>query len=253
MLFPRLSPFVTDLFGHAVKTLTGNFYLYSRSTFTMKTTQSLFGRRAFIKATALATTGVSALALTGFNSDPSLKEESLLVIGPKEGYSPHIGTLVSMLNYNRHTIINQVKFMTQPELDYLHDEKANTIGALLMHLGATEKFYQINTFEGRQEYNEAEKKIWGAAMSLGDEGRAQIKGKEIGYYLDLIKEVRTTTLEELKKKDAQGLLAVDPAWSREQSVNTYWKWFHVCEHESNHRGQISWLKSRLPGAKPGRD
>jgi hypothetical protein len=93
-----------------------------------------------------------------------------------------------MLNYNRHTIVNQVKFMTQTELDYLHDEKANTIGALLMHLGATEKFYQINTLEGRQEYNDAEKKIWSAARSLGDEGRAQIKGKEINYYLDLIKE-----------------------------------------------------------------
>ena len=28
------------------------------------------------------------------------------------------------------------------------------------------------------------------------------------------------------------------------------KWFHVCEHESHHAGQIDMLKKRLPGAKP---
>ena len=86
------------------------------------------------------------------------------------------------------------------ELDYLHDANANTIGALVMHLGATEKFYQINTFEGRQDFNDEEKKIWGSAMSLGDEGRQNIKGKEAQFYIDAITAVRTKTLEELKKK-----------------------------------------------------
>jgi uncharacterized damage-inducible protein DinB len=220
----------------------------------MTTDQPRMHRRNFIKTAALATTGItvaaSAMALPKLTET---KAESLLMIGPKEGYTPHIGTLVSMLNYNRQTIVNLVKFMSKAEVDYLHDANSNTIGALIMHLGATEKFYQINTFEGRREFNEAEKKVWNAAMSLGDEGRANIKGKEVDYYLNLIKEVREKTLEELKKKDDQWLLAVDPEWSREQHVNTYWKWFHVCEHESNHRGQISWLKGRLPGAKAGRD
>ncbi len=90
-------------------------------------------------------------------------------------------------------------------------------------------------------------------MNLGDEGRKQIKGKEVSYYLNMIQEVRQKTIEELKKKDDTWLLAIDPAWSTERPLNTYWKWFHVCEHESNHRGQITWLKSRLPGAKPGKD
>jgi uncharacterized damage-inducible protein DinB len=212
-------------------------------------------RRHFIKAATLATTGISAIASTSLfagTPQPS-KEESLLVIGPKEGYSPQIGTLVSMLNYNRQTVINQVKSMTQAELDYLYDSQSNTIGSLIMHLGATDKFYQINTFEGRQEFNDEEKKLWGAAMSLGDEGRAQIKGKSVDYYLNLIKEVREKTLAEIKKKDDQWLLAVDPVWSKERPVNTYWKWFHVCEHESNHRGQIAWLQGRLPGSKAGKD
>src|SRR6185295_20415513 len=135
------------------------------------------------------------------NAHPLDGKKGLFVIGPLEGYSPQIGTLVSMMNYNRQTVIDQVKSLTMKELDYLHDANANTIGALILHLGATDKYYQINTFEGRQEYNEAEEKMWGAAMHLGDEGRASIKGHDANYYLDMIAEVRQKTLDEFKKKD----------------------------------------------------
>lgn len=224
----------------------------------MESITSQFDRRNFIRKTATITTGL--LGLSAFNESLLANdnnnfsgEESLYVIGPLEGYSPHIGTIVSMLNYNRHTIVNTVKSLTAKELDYLHDPKANTIGALILHLGAVDKFYQINTFEGRQDFNEAEKKFWSASMNLGDEGRKSIKGHEVKYYLDIINEVRQKTLEEFKKKDDKWLLAIDPEWSKKRSLNTYWKWFHVCEHESNHRGQITWLKSRLPGAKESND
>jgi uncharacterized damage-inducible protein DinB len=219
----------------------------------MKPTDNLDRRNFISKSTAL-TTGF--FGLSGFQtaeSYPLPTGDDLYVIGPIAGFSPQIGTLVSMLNYNRQTIINTVKSLTIEQLDYLHDPNANTIGALILHLGATDKFYQINTFEGRQEFNEAEKKIWDVPMNLGDEARKKIKGKEVKYYLDIINEVRRKTIEELKKKDDKWLLSVDPEWSKEVPLNTFWKWFHVCEHESNHRGQMTWLKSRLPGAKPSKD
>jgi uncharacterized damage-inducible protein DinB len=177
--------------------------------------------------------------------------EGMYVIGPIKGYTPHIGILVSMLNYNRQTIIEMVKDLSVEQMDYLHDPKANTIGSLLLHLGATEIFYQANTFEGRQDYNEEEKKIWGAAMALGDEGREKINGQDVNFYIQKITDIRQKTLDELKQKDDQWLLAMDPVWSKKEPFNTYWKWFHVCEHEANHRGQIAWLKSRLPGMEKG--
>jgi uncharacterized damage-inducible protein DinB len=221
----------------------------------METKTSNLDRRNFIKKTAAITTGI--LGLNAVNhpliANHFSSADELYVIGPIPGYSPQIGTLVSMLNYNRHTIINTVKSLTMEQVDYLHDPNANTIGALILHLGATDKYYQINTFEGRQEFNEAEKKLWDIPMNLGEEGRKSIKGKEVKYYLDAIDEVRQKTLEEFKKKDDRWLLAIDPEWSKERPLNTYWKWFHVCEHESNHRGQMTWLKSRLPGAKPGKE
>ena len=61
-------------------------------------------------------------------------------------------------------------------------------------------------------------------------------------------EVREETLEVFKTKDDEWLMEVDQTWSNnERTFNTYWKWFHVCEHESNHGGQIKFLRSRLPG------
>lgn len=222
----------------------------------MKTNTSFISRRNFItRATAIAAGTTSLGSLTQFaKADKPESNKGIYMIGPMEGYSPQIGTLVSMLNYNRQTVIDMVKSMTMKDLDYLQDPKANTIGALILHLGATEKYYQINTFEDRQEFNGDEKKIWNAAMTLEDEGRKNIKGHEVKYYLDIITEVRQKTLEEFKKKDDEWLLAIDPKWSEKDApLNTYWKWFHVCEHESNHRGQMAWLKSRLPGAKPGKD
>ena len=44
----------------------------------------------------------------------------------------------------------------------------------------------------------------------------------------------------------------DDDWLAEESSgnvvrNHFGMWFHVCEHEANHRGQITWLRKRLPG------
>ena len=222
----------------------------------MPTLDKLTGRRNFIRNSAAITAGLIGVTHSGYSAHAGnfyTADPSVFVIGPMEGYSTQIGTLVSMLNYNRYTIINMVKSMSMKELDHLHDANANTIGSLVLHLGAAEKFYQINTFEGRQDFNEEEKKTWGPAMSLGDEGRQNIKGKEAQHYIDAITAVREKTLAEFKKKDDKWLLAIDPEWSKERPLNTYWKWFHVCEHEANHRGQIAFLKSRLPGAKPSRE
>ena len=118
-------------------------------------------RRKFVQSALLGAAGLTGISAgakpwqTSIASDP----KSLYVIGPVEGYSPQIGTIVSMLNYNRSTIIGATKGMTIDELDHLQDAKSNTIGALIMHLGAVDKYYQINSFEGR-EMTDAEKKTW---------------------------------------------------------------------------------------------
>jgi uncharacterized damage-inducible protein DinB len=148
----------------------------------------------------------------------------------------------------RMQVEHNVKGMTQADLDFLLDAKANTIGAMLNHLAATDHYYALNSFDNMKwdSWSDAEKKKWDIPMNLGEPARKAIKGNSLDYYLNLLHETREHTLAELKKRDDKWLTAVDT----EMGMNNYGKWFHVAEHESNHDGQIKFLKSRLPGAKP---
>ena len=215
----------------------------------MKHNQNSNNRRDFIKKTSLLAFGTSSLF--GFaNSTRALSsftQDGINIVGPKDGYSPQIGTLVSMLNWMRMVILNPVKGMSVQDLDYVIDDKANSIGAMLWHLAATERFYQIHTFEGKKwgDWSKEDDELWSTAMGLGDNARKEIKGNDLEFYLDKLESVRAHTLEELAKRDDDWLMAVDEEWPW-GPTNNYCKWFHVCEHESNHNGQFKFIKSRLP-------
>lgn len=217
----------------------------------MKPDSIITNRRSFIRATAAATAGIAAFPSLAMANDTHFTyvTDDLHIIGPKEGYTPQIGTLVSMMNWMRDTVLRSVRGMQQEELDYLHDAKSNTIGAMLLHLAATEAFYQGNTFEGLNTFKKSEASTWGPAMQLGEEGRKVIKGHNLDYYTNILNETRQKTLTEFRKRDDKWLMTVDPKFFGGQPTNNYCKWFHVVEHESNHNGQIKWIKGRLPGAK----
>ena len=213
-------------------------------------------RRNFLKSTTLITSGTLGLSLIpGISSgSTTMADERENVIGPREGFSPQVGTLLSMMTWMRGAILNPVKGLTTEQLDYVHDGKSNSIGAMLLHLAATERFYQIHTFEDKKwgDWSEQDKKRFDVAMSLGDNGRKTIKGNSLDFYLSTLKEVRENTIKEFKKRDDKWLLSVDENWYW-GPTNNYCKWFHVCEHESNHNGQIKYIKSRVPGAKSSND
>ena len=208
------------------------------------------GRRGFIKQTAAMTAG-----LAGFGMLPEIAaaapDTGVNIIGPKPGYSPQVGTMVSMLTWMQDAVVRPVQGMTKQDLDYLFDAHANSIGALLLRSGAhrdllSDEHVPRNKWDG---WPDAVKQKWDSAMNLGDAGRKTIKGNELGYYLDALRETREKSLAEFGKHDDAWLMAVDQAWPW-GPTNNYCKWFHVCEHESHHAGQIDMLKKRLPGAKP---
>lgn len=214
----------------------------------MKNQNYKFDRRSFIKKSSLVALGTGsllALPQTTF-ANPISRQDDMNIIGLKEGFSPQIGTLVSMMNWMRMVILMPVKEMSVEDLDYLLDDKANSIGAMLWHLAATERFYQIHTFEGRKwgDWDEADTLKWSVASGLGDKARKTIKGNSIDFYLQKLKEVRENTLKEFSNRDDDWLMKVDKEWPW-GPTNNYCKWFHVCEHESNHNGQFKFIKSRL--------
>lgn len=207
-------------------------------------------RRKFITQSAACAVGAGTLLgwpVSSSASIPSMSKDNINFVGPKPGYSPQVGTLVSMMNWMRDTILSPVQGLSVKELDYIHDDNSNSIGAMLWHLAATERFYQIHTFEGKSwgDWSPEDDKAWSTAMGLGDNGRSKIKGNRLNFYLEKLSTVRAHSLTELAKRDDEWLLALDEDWGW-GPTNNYCKWFHVVEHESNHNGQIKWLKSRLP-------
>jgi uncharacterized damage-inducible protein DinB len=175
------------------------------------------------------------------------------VLGPRPGYSPMIGTFVSQLTWMREQngVLRATEKLTPADLDVLFDANANTIGALMLHLAATETYYQMNTFDGMKwdGWPDEVKKKWDTAMELGEPARKAIKGHDRNFYVAILHEIREKTLAEFRKKDDAWLMAVDKDWPW-GPTNNLCKWFHVCEHEAHHTGQIALQRKRLPGAKP---
>jgi uncharacterized damage-inducible protein DinB len=165
-----------------------------------------------------------------------------LRIEPIAGYTPTIGRLVGMLTYARSTTFAAVEGLTTEELDHLHDAGSNSIGALLSHITVVERSYQILTFEDRL-LSPQENEQWSASLKLGADGRRSLRGYPLEHYVEQLAAARRATLEALATRDDEWL---ERSVIHAPKINAHWAWFHAAEDEINHRGQIRWLRARLP-------
>jgi uncharacterized damage-inducible protein DinB len=163
-------------------------------------------------------------------------------IEPIAGYAPTIGRLVGMLTYARSTTLAAVEGLTTAELDHLHDAESNSIGALLAHMAAVEWSYQVLTIEERL-LSAQENERWSPALKLGESGRRLLRGEPLEHYLDELALIRRVTLDALAVRDEAWL---ERSVAQAPKINAHWAWFHVAEEEINHRGQIRFLRARLP-------
>ena len=168
----------------------------------------------------------------------SLNVNAQYKIEAPKGYTNDIGNMVSMLDNLKSRVERIVSNLNQKETDFLLDDNANRIGAIIYHLAATEAYYQAYTFENRG-FNKEEREKWDVALNLGEVARRELKGKPISYYLDIYDEVREKTKELLKTKD-------DKWFSKKNgNMSNHWAWFHVMEHQANHMGQLALITKRL--------
>ena len=195
---------------------------------------------------------------TDFVHEPSRHPASPLVgfsvFGTRAGYSPQVGILVSQLDWMRQCVLMRLTALNREDLDWLPTPDGNTIGALLLHLAAVETYYQFHTFNGLPwpTTSPETRRRFGPAMKLGDLGRRFVSGHELSFYLEALKEVRDRTLAGFSERDDDWLMAVDEKWFW-GPTNNLCKWFHVCEHESHHLGQIELhLKSIRATERPYR-
>ncbi len=184
----------------------------------------------------MKTSFLSLIIAVFFLSTTSVFSQS--EIKPPKGYSNDIGNMISMLDNLKKRVERHVVNLDQEGTDYLLDENANSPGAIIYHLAATEAYYQVYTFEGRS-FNAEEKAKWEMALNLGEKARKEFKNKPIQFYLDLYDDVRKKTKVLLKTKDDD--------WFKKKvgNMSMHWAWFHVMEHQANHMGQLALITKRI--------
>ncbi|WP_226659195.1 DinB family protein [Pseudalkalibacillus hwajinpoensis] len=170
-------------------------------------------------------------------------QNELCMIDRKEGFTPEIGRLVSMMDYARSTTEEAIRGLTIEQLDFQLDEQSNSIGMLLHHMSSIERAFQIMTFQER-ELHDAEWEELETGIELGEKAKAVIQGRDLDYYWSELSLVRAKTLDALREKDDAWLEKVTP-YGWDEKANHYFKWFHVMEDEISHRGQIRMIKRRL--------
>lgn len=204
-----------------------------------------FNRREFMNVFGITALTAGTLLIPGDSNANTYfpKTNNINHIGPIEGYTPQIGTLLSMLEWISNSVIIATTGLSIEQLDYIHDKDSNSIGALMMHVAATEVIYQDITFHNLNEFSNENKAKWNVAMNLGEEAQNKIKGNNLNFYIDAMQEARAKTKKEMKIRNDEWLLTGE---TKKWNWNNYCKWFHVTEHFANHRGQITWYKKRLP-------
>ena len=86
-------------------------------------------------------------------------------LGERQGYAPHIGALVGMLQYARLTTLQAVEGLGMAELDAIPPGFSNSVGMLLAHITATDRMYQAASFEDRDAYGAVD---YAAYIAEGD-------------------------------------------------------------------------------------
>jgi hypothetical protein len=148
-----------------------------------------------------------------------------------------------MMQLVRNGTLEMVQGLNRAQLDFEPDPQANSIGSLLMHIGALEFFVIRNMFNHRPlAPGEAQK--WTPALSQHLHRKA-IRENELPYYINALEEVRKETLGLLQQVDDSWLYAEKPR-SENVMVSNYYRIFHLFEDEISHSGQIRYIKKRIP-------
>lgn len=167
----------------------------------------------------------------------------LFLIKAAPEFAPAIGHLVAMMRYARFTTLNAVEGLSVAALDHLLDDEANSIGMLLEHMACVEESYQAATFGWALSPADEERVTLGG--NLGAVARDRIRGHDLQHYRNRLASVRSRTLVEFARRDERWLFEEGEFWFQ-LPANNYFKWFHVFEDEINHRGQIRFIRKRLP-------
>lgn len=152
--------------------------------------------------------------------------------------TPKIAKLYAMLSETRERLLEQIKDISQEQLDFSPSiTKIETIGTLLFHIAAIEFSY---IFEDIYE-EQWDQEEWKYSLALREQlDPPQMTGKPISFYLDKLSEIRERVYSKVLEWTDKDLDRVVKSGKREVTIN--WILYHINYHESVHIGQINFLK-----------
>ncbi|MDB5283720.1 MAG: hypothetical protein JWO06_2795 [Bacteroidota bacterium] len=159
----------------------------------------------------------------------------------EESGKPVIDYLLAIKYDARSTTLQRLKNLTQEELDWQPYEGWNSIGALLSHIIAGDRYFKAVFIEER-ELTEIEKQAWMPGMDLG-KYVSELQGKPLEYYIDELTNTYLESKEAIKNISVEKLLERRfDTYDKVKGSDLAWVLYHGAEDEVHHRGQISILR-----------
>ena len=149
-----------------------------------------------------------------------------------------IGFLVGQMEDVRTLLLNEIKGLTQEEIDYTPDvNTVETIGTLVFHIADVENSWMFEAVDGQKLDFDKWKYAFPLRQTLNPR---QQTGKPLDYYLEILKETRENVKKRIEKFTDEDLQKHYS--NRFGNFTLEWVLYHNQQHESHHIGQINLLK-----------
>jgi len=173
------------------------------------------------------------------------------LLRPAEGFrSPEAASFYAQLEDQARILRESVQGMTPQELEWQPERGMNTIGMLLAHNAIVDVFWTQLAILGITETDS----LSAIGISMDDdgmplaaeaEGPANLKGKPLAFYEDLLARGRAFVREAWAKvsdADLDKQITRDRPDGSKRILSVRWAMYHIIEHYTGHRGQVQLLR-----------
>ena len=185
------------------------------------------------------------------------------LLRPAEGFrSREAASFYAQLEDQARILRESIQGMTPQELEWQPERGMNTVGMLLAHNAIVDVFWTQLAILGITETDSM------PALGIGmdddglplapdAEGPANLKGKPLAYYEDLLARGRAFVKEAWAKvsdADMDKQITRERPDGSQRVLSVRWAMYHILEHYAGHRGQIQLLRHlyRATVATPSR-
>jgi uncharacterized damage-inducible protein DinB len=173
------------------------------------------------------------------------------LLRPAEGFrSREAASFYAQLEDQARILRESVQGMTPEELEWQPERGMNTVGMLLAHNAIVDVFWTQLAILGLTETDS----LPAIGISMDDdgmplapdaEGPANLEGKPLAFYEDLLTRGRAFVKEAWSKvsdADMDKQITRERPDGSQRLLSVRWAMYHILEHYAGHRGQVQLLR-----------